>query len=99
MKTRRKYDKEFKELAVSLLDAGKTPQEVASDLGIKANLVCRWRRESIRYGNGSFSGNGRANMTDHEREVAKLKKELLEVQMERDILKKAVGIFSKGDSK
>lgn len=99
MKKREKYDKEFKEMAVSLLSTGKKAKEVADDLGIKAYLVSRWRRESIKYGSGSFSGNGRANMTEHEREMAKLKKELREVQLERDILKKAVGIFSRSDSK
>ena len=38
-------------------------------------------------------------MTDQEREIDKLKKELREAKLERDILKKAVSIFSKGDSK
>jgi transposase len=38
-------------------------------------------------------------MTDEEKEIARLKKELADMQMERDILKKAVGIFSKNDGK
>ena len=38
-------------------------------------------------------------MSDEERQIAKLKKQLREAQLERDILKKAIGIFSKGDGK
>jgi transposase len=38
-------------------------------------------------------------MTDEEREIAQLKKQLREAQLERDILKKAISIFSKGDGK
>jgi len=99
MKSRRNYDKEFKEMAVNLLSTGKSTKEVATDLGIKPDLVRRWRRESERYGSGSFSGKGNENMTPQEKEIAQLKKDLYEAQQERDILKKAVSIFSKTDSK
>lgn len=99
MKKRKSYDKEFKEMAVSLLKTGKKAKDVAADLGITSDLVNRWKRESIRYGSGSFSGNGRANLNEEQKQIVELKKQLREVQLERDILKKAVGIFSKGDSK
>jgi len=99
MKICKKYDKEFKEMAISLLNTGKTAKDVAADLGIKPYLVSRWKREYIKHGSGSFSGNGRANLNEEQKQIAELKKELRETQIERDILKKAVGIFSKGDSK
>lgn len=96
---RRHYDKEFKLMAVNLCLTGKTAREVAEDLGIKVDLVRRWRREYEQYEEGSFSGHGNANLTDDQKEIARLKKELKEVQIEREILKKAISIFSKGDNK
>ena len=98
-KTRRKYDKEFKLMAVNLCDTGKTAKEVANELGIRSDLISRWRREYDQYKEGSFSGHGNENMTDEQKENVKLKKELREAQLERDILKKAISIFSKGDNK
>lgn len=96
---RRKFDKEFKMMAVNLCHTGKSTKEVAEDLGIRAELVRRWKREYEQYREGSFSGHGNANMTDEQKEIARLKKELKEAQIERDILKKAVSIFSKNDGK
>jgi transposase len=96
---RRNYDKEFKIMAVELVESGKTTMEVANDLGIRRELVCRWRREYLDKTTGSFSGHGNSNFTDEQKEIAQLKKELRDTQMERDILKKAVSIFSKNDGK
>lgn len=96
---RRKFDKEFKVMAVNLCHSGKPTKEVAEDLGIRAELVRRWKREYEQYQEGGFSGHGNANMTAEQKEIARLKKELKEAQIERDILKKAVSIFSKNDGK
>lgn len=96
---RRYFDKEYKEMAVNLCLTGKSPTEVAHELGIKPDLVCRWRREYDRFQGGSFSGHGNVNMTPEQKEIARLKKELKDVQVEREILKKAISIFSKGDNK
>lgn len=98
MKKRKSYDKEFKEMAVSLVNSGKKASEVAADLGIACDLVNRWRRESLKYGTGSFSGNGIKNLSEEQKQIADLKKALRETQIENEILKKAVGIFSKRDS-
>ncbi len=87
-------------MAVDLsLTAGKSVKEVAEELGIRAELISRWRREFDLYQEGSFSGHGNANMSFEQKQISLLKKELREVQLERDILKKAVSIFSKGDNK
>lgn len=96
---RRHFDKEFKLMAVELCHSGKAPKEVAEELGIRAELVRRWRREYKQYQEGSFSGHGVANMTAEQKEITRLKKELKEAQIERDILKKAVSIFSKSDGR
>ena len=98
-KTRRKFDKEFKLMAVNLCLSGKATSEVAVDLGISVDLVNRWKREHHRFKEGSFSGHGKVNMTDEQKEISRLKKELRDSQLERDILKKAISIFSKGDNK
>lgn len=98
-RTRRKYDKEFKLMAVNLCQTGKAVSQVANELDIKTDLLRRWKREYEKLQESSFSGNGNANLSDLERENLRLKKELREAQLERDILKKAVSIFSKGDIK
>ena len=96
---RRSFDKEFKMMAVNLCLTGKSTQTVADELGIRDELVRRWKREYNQFNEGSFSGHGNATFTAEQKEIVRLKKELKDVQEERDILKKAVRIFSKGDGK
>lgn len=96
---RRSYDKEFKLMVVNLCQSGKSTKEVSEDLGIRSDMVRRWKREYNQYQEGGFSGHGKANMTDEQKEIARLKRELSDAQIERDILKKAVGIFSRNDGK
>lgn len=98
-KERRHYDKEFKLMAVELCHTGKSPKEVAEELGIRVELIRRWKREYSAYREGSFSGHGVANMTDEQKEISRLHKALKEAEIERDILKKAVSIFSKSDGR
>jgi transposase len=96
---RRSYDKSFKMMAVELYDNGKTSIEVGKDLGISADLVRRWSKEFKKSKSGSFPGNGKQNLTEEQKKINLLEKALKEAEIERDILKKAVSIFSKGDSK
>jgi len=98
-RARRNYDKEFKLMAVELCQTGKPTKEVAGELGVATELVRRWRREHTQYQEGSFSGKGNANMTDDQKENARLRRTLNESQLECEILKKAVGIFSRSDGK
>lgn len=86
-------------MAVNLCLSGKPTREVADELGIRVELVTRWKREYHQYKEGSFSGHGNVNMTDEQKEIARLNKALRDAQEERDILKKAVSIFSKNDGK
>ena len=90
--TRRKYTKEFKKESVDyLFRSGKKVSEVASELGLRSEIFNRWRREYEQHEEKAFPGQG----NPVEAELAKLRKELADVKMERDILKKAVSIFSK----
>lgn len=96
---RRHFDREFKQMAVNLVLGGRTVKEVAAELGIRDELLRRWKREYHQYEEGSFSGHGNVNMTAEQKEIAMLRKELKEAQLEREILKKAISIFSRGDNK
>ena len=99
METRRTFDSAFKEKAVALAEARGDVSAIAIELGIKVNMLYRWRKELSKYEDNSFPGRGKPKMTDHERELSELKAELADVRMERDILKKAIGIFSTSDKK
>ena len=98
-KTRQKYEREFKQKAVELSYARGNAKEIAKELGILPELLYRWRREYQQYDKNSFPGRGKPKMTDLERENARLQRELRDAKMERDILKKAVSIFSRSDGK
>ncbi len=93
MTTRKKYSKEFKLDAVSLVtEQGYSRAEAARSLGINANMLCRWVNEE-RAGDGqTFRGNGR--LTPDQEENRKLKAEIKRLQMEKDILKKATVFFA-----
>ena len=99
MRTRRKYDQEFKQMAVELSHHREDISKLAEELDITPNLLYRWRKEAKQARGGAFPGHGNPKQTEEQKEIAKLKKELRETQMERDILKKAVSIFSKSDGK
>ena len=93
---RRQYSEEFKKDAVGhSLTSEKTVEEVARDLGIAHSNLRRWRAQYSKNGELAFPRNGKQRLTPQEEEIRKLKKELYEVQQERDILKKALAIFTK----
>ena len=92
-KHRRRYTKEFKQECVEYLrkNEDKTITAIAEDLGIKRDMLSRWNQEYDKHSQKAFPGNG----NPRDEEIFKLKKELAEVKEERDILKKAMAIFSK----
>lgn len=96
---RKHYDKAFKIMAVDLYRSGKTFLDVSKDLGLEVGMIQRWNREYGSFLDASFPGNGKKILSEEQREILSLKKHLKDVEMERDILKKAVSIFSKSDSK
>jgi transposase-like protein len=94
MKKQRTYDKEFKLNAVKLYkESGKTCGEVAQNLGIPKSTLYTWALEYEESGDLSFKGSGIPKACNEE--LFLLRKELADVKMERDILKKAVAIFSR----
>jgi transposase len=91
----KKYDNEFKVMIVELLNSGIKAKQISEDYDLNAAMIRRWKREyTTKF--GDFSKKKEFSL--EEQELKALKKELKNVKMERDILKKAVSIFSKSDS-
>ena len=89
-----KYDNEFKVMIVELLNSGLPRKQVSKDYNLNVSLIGRWSRE-FKAKSGDFTK--KRELTKEELEIKALKKELRDATMERDILKKAVSIFSKSD--
>ena len=80
----RKYDNEFKTQAVKKILDGQSVASVSRELGVAEGILHNWRKTKL------------AQATSAEQEVLELRKRLKEVEMERDILKKAALIFGRG---
>ena len=92
--TKRKFTQDFKKDACELaLSSSKSKAQVARDLGIKENVLYNWLTKYQKEGSNCFDS-GRV-VTDQEAELSRLRAELAETRQERDILKKALTIFSK----
>lgn len=90
----KKYENEFKVLIAELLKSGRPVKEVSEEYGLNEAMIRRWRRE-YEAKSGDFTN--KKELSQEEKELKALRKELREITMERDILKKAVSIFSKSD--
>ena len=94
MTTRRKYSKEFKLDAISLVaEQGYTCAEAARSLDINANLLSRWIREASENKEAAFRGNGK--LTEEQLEIRRLREENRRLKLEKEILKKATAFFAK----
>ena len=80
----RKYDDEFKQNAVKKILDGQSVASLSRELGVAESLLHKWKQTKI------------SSASNAEREVIELRKRLREVEMERDILKKAALIFGRG---
>ncbi len=82
------YDEEFKKTLVALYENGKKVSELSREYGINESTIRPWikKYKTITTSTGETTTND---------EISKLKKELQEIQMENEILKKVVAIFSK----
>ena len=90
---RRRYDDEFKREAVRLsYESGRTVAQVSRDLGMNENNLWRWRRKF----NSAGSDVNRPGESVKD-EVKRLRRQLARVTEERDILKKALSVFSRRD--
>jgi transposase len=80
---RRKYDEEFKRNALKMIEQGQSVRSVAQALGVAEGQLHKWKRDARRLASPT------------EQEVLVLRARLKQVEMERDILKKALSIFSR----
>ena len=87
------YDEEFKKTIISLLDSGKTVSELSLEYGVSLASINRWRNQYSK----EKLGLSCSETTEYTMKVKALEKELKDIKLERDILKKAVSIFSKSD--
>ena len=88
------YTKEFKEEAVKMVtEAGLSVPEVARRVSVSTSTIAYWVR-MVKEGRLSNGGKQRP-VTAEQMEVARLKREVAELKMERDILKKAAAYFAK----
>ena len=93
MTKRKKYSREFKLDAVSLVtEQDYTRVEAARSLGINANMLCRWVQEVEAQDGHAFRENGK--LTPEQEEIRTLKAQVKRLQMEKDILKKATVFFA-----
>jgi transposase len=91
--TRKGYTPEFKREAVRLLEtSGKSAAEIERDLDIGTGCLSRWKRKLAEDGEYAFPGHGR--LTPEQERLRQLERENEILRQERDILKKAVAIFS-----
>jgi transposase len=89
-----KYTKEFKLETIELARAsGKTDSQVERELGLSRGSLYNWRKDVEREGSQAFPGKGRLKADDQY--VRGLERELATVQQEREILKKALAIFTR----
>jgi len=99
-KKRTVYSREFKLKAIDLsYERKESVHDVALELGLDPKLLYKWRAQFSKEKNKSFPGHGKQMLSKEEKRIAELEKQNRELQLERDILKKAISIFSKNDGK
>jgi len=97
-KLRRKYDEKFKEEVVRRHVEGESAGQLAEEFGISSTtLIYRWKEQALGKGASAASGASGAWLPSRlEAELREVRRELKRVEQERDILKKALAIFSQG---
>jgi transposase len=94
MTTRKRYSKEYKLDAISLvLEQGYTQAEAARSLEVNAKMLGRWVKEHEAADGQAFRGNGK--LTPEQAEIRRLREENRRLKMEKEILKKATVFFAK----
>ena len=92
MGRRRRFSQEFKIEAVLLVNEGRDLVEVAQELGIRPDMLRKWKKKFEEDGHEAFPGSGRQK--PEEEETRRLRRENRRLQMQLEILKKAVAIVS-----
>ncbi len=93
-KTRSTYPSTFKEDVVIQSEHCDSIKKLGKDLGLDPQLIYSWRSEYKKDPHRSFPGRGNPAQSPQEEKIAQLEHKLAEMRTERDILKKAMGIFT-----
>lgn len=89
---RRQFDRDFKVDAVGLVKGGQRVSDVARQIGVTPKMLSQWRRQLEQHSTPEQAFVGPGN--DREGQVKQLKRRIALLEMERDVLKKAIGIFA-----
>ncbi|WP_337967206.1 IS3 family transposase [uncultured Flavobacterium sp.] len=93
----KKYDRIFKVNAVKLSYKRSTLKELAEELGILPCLLTRWRKEYLKFGEGSFQGSGYDRVHPYEKPIFDLEKKSKEYELRYEILKNATPFLYRGN--
>jgi transposase len=92
---RRQFSSEFKLEAVRLVQSGKAPAEVARELGIRGDMLRKWRRQFATVARPSEAFPGHGKLTSQDEEIRQLRRRVAQLEEEREILKKATAFFAR----
>ena len=91
---RRRFDRAFKLEAVKLVrERGVSAAQAARDLDVHENVLRKWIKEFAADPQHAFPGQG--EMKPEQQEIERLRREVIRLKAERDILKKATAFFVK----
>ncbi len=93
LQKRRQYGREFKLRVIEYSYEVENIKYLSAELEIRPELIYRWRSELSSEAQKSLPGNGKKALTDEQKEVARLQKELADVKLEHEILKKPSASF------
>ncbi len=92
-RARRRYSREFKLEAVRQLAEGRQLTQVGRELGVDPSVLRRWKEQVDLDPATAFPGNGQPR--SEEAELTRLRKEVAQLRLERDFLRKAAAFFAK----
>jgi transposase len=94
-RVRRQFSAEYKREAVRLVEDGRSVLEVARSLGIRPDMLRRWRRQAGTVTDTSEAFPGHGKLTRQDEEIRRLRRELEVARQERAFLKRATVFFAK----
>jgi transposase len=94
-RVRRQFSAEYKREAVRLVEDGRSVLDVARSLGIRAEMLRRWRRQVTVAADVPAAFPGHGKLTSQDEEIRRLRRELEVARQERDFMKRATVFFAK----
>jgi transposase len=87
-----RISREYKIEAVQMLNSGQSLEQVSQKLGVRKSSLSRWKFELKAEPVNAFPGKG--NLLPQDAEFRRLQRENAQLKMEKEILKKAIAMFS-----